>query len=465
VAPNPHVGNRRSPLGVRDRRASAVIESQQSLQGALDRSELRLLYQPKVALDTDRIIGAEALLRWEHPERGVVLPDDFVPLAEATGLIVPIGAWVIEEACRQSARWQRSFPDRPGLVMSVNVSASQFGPALVDVVVQALTSTGVEPGKLCLEVTESILMTNVDAAIVILQELADLGVMLSVDDFGTGYSSLAQLKCFPIHELKIDKAFVDGLGRDPDDTAIIATVVAMAHALSLRVVAEGVETAEQLQRLRTLGCEQVQGYYFARPGPAQAISELITGEQASSWLSHEPEHESGDRVYDPDRAVIVDNIAEDSQFTRLSLTALGFEVRDAVDGPEALALAKQFQPDLILLELRLPDMTGFDVCRALRSDPTTAHCCVVILTSNPTASAKVKAFASGADDYMVKPVSPRDLASRVRSAMRRRSEEDGGRHRPAAPGKTSANARPAGRASQGLPAAPIIGRPTVASGS
>ncbi len=223
-----------------------------ALENALAGGEFHLLYQPKVSLETNRIIGVEALVRWQHPERGIVAPLEFIPLAEETGLIVPIGTWVLEEACRQSARWRASSPDGAPLVMSVNVSALQFEHGLADTVQRALAATGIDPATLCLELTESILMDNVETAVTTLAAVKELGVKISIDDFGTGYSSLNYLKQFPLDELKIDKSFVDGLGEDDEDRAIVAAIMGMAHALNLSVVAEGVETPEQVAKLQEL---------------------------------------------------------------------------------------------------------------------------------------------------------------------------------------------------------------------
>ena len=213
-------------------------------------------YQPKVSLESDRITGVEALVRWQHPSRGLVGPDDFLPLAESSGLIVPLGHWVLNQACLQAAQWQRALPRHPPLVVAVNVSGGQFAPALVETVREALSDSGIDAAQLCLEVTETVLV-DAEEAINTLNQLAALGVKLSIDDFGTGYSSLSYLKRMPLHELKIDKCFVDGLGRDPDDTAIVAATVALAHALGLSVIAEGVTTLEQFDRLRAIGCQEV----------------------------------------------------------------------------------------------------------------------------------------------------------------------------------------------------------------
>ena len=399
-----------------------------ALRQAFVAGELRLRYQPKVALESDRIVGVEALLYWQHPERGLVPPSDFVPLAEETGLIVAIGSWVIEEACREAARWQRSFPDIPPLVVSVNLSARQIDPGLVDVVARALSATAIEPETLCLEVTESLLMHDTDEAVAILRQLAGLGVSLSIDDFGTGYSSLSCLKRFPLHELKVDQSFVAGLGQNHQDTAIVAAVVAMAHALDLWVVAEGVETADQLQRLRTLGCEQAQGYYLARPGPSEAIDTMLRAEAGRGWHRRAAQAQGADPVsgaYRPNRILVVDDDANVRQLARMSLITVGFDVYEAVDGASALATALAVSPDCILLDVGLPEMSGLEVCRALRAKRATAGCTILMLTVANDQRDKVEAFSSGADDYIVKPFSPRGLVSRVNAALRRRREDLG----------------------------------------
>jgi diguanylate cyclase (GGDEF)-like protein len=397
----------------------------QELQQALVNGQLCLHYQPKVALDNDVIVGVEALVRWQHPQRGLVFPGAFIPLAEESGLIGPIGAWIIEEACRQANRWRQSYPDRPALVVSVNVSPRQFDAGLVDIVGRALLSAGTDPATLCLEVTESVLMDDVESSVDILRRLARLGVLLSMDDFGTGYSSLARLKRFPLNELKIDKSFVDGLGRDADDTAIVAAVIAMAHALDLCVVAEGVETDEQLQRLRTLGCEQAQGYYFARPGPAEAIDTMLNAAMGAGGFDRNASLHPLDAAsppYHPVRVLVVDDDAVVRQFVVMTLTMVGFEVHEAEGGVSAVSTAARIGADCILLDLSMPGMSGLEVCRALRMEPATAKSTIVILTATDESADKVDSFSAGADDYITKPFSPRELTSRVHGAIRRRRE-------------------------------------------
>jgi diguanylate cyclase (GGDEF)-like protein/PAS domain S-box-containing protein len=244
-------------------RAANHLRTGNDLHRALERSELLLHYQPIVDLPTGKVSGFEALLRWQHPERGLVPPVDFIELAENTGLIVPIGTWVLEEACRQLVKWHDAGSD---VSMSVNLSPRQLKEAsLPEEVAAILERTGVRNNRVWLELTESTLMTNAEATITALEELRSLGVHLAVDDFGTGYSSMAYLKRFPVESLKIDRAFVSGIGEDPEDSAICDAVVSLAHALDLGVVAEGVETPKQVDALRGLGCERAQGFLFGRP--------------------------------------------------------------------------------------------------------------------------------------------------------------------------------------------------------
>ncbi len=397
------------------------IENERALQRALEEGQFRLHYQPMVALDTDKVTAVEALLRWEHPERGMVQPLEFIPLAEETGLITPIGAWVLEEAARQTLSWSSSFPVRP-LRVSVNVSGCQFQAALVDTVRNVLARSQIDPGSLCLELTESTVMQDVGEAVATLTALKALGVAIAIDDFGTGYSSLAYLRHFPLDELKIDRSFVDGLGRDPEDTAIVAAVTAMAHALELSVVAEGVETAEQLNRVRVLGCEVAQGYHLARPQHAEAMGQLLAAEEEGAFnASPGVGGRMGSRRSTKDTVVIADDSPDVLLLAEVSLAAAGFEVHTASRGAAAISLVRAVRPSCVVLDVTMPDLSGVEVCRQLRADPSTTGCTIVMLTANELVADKVEAFSAGADDYMLKPFSPRDLVSRVRAAVRRKS--------------------------------------------
>ena len=254
-------------------RAERRRDLESDLAVALERDELVLHYQPQVSFETGAITGVEALVRWERPGHGLVPPDAFIPVAEETGMIVALGTWVLEEACRQAAAWNRELAASAPLTMAVNLSALQLDdrglPALV---ADVLARTGLEPARLNLEITETVLMGDTQANIEILSALKAVGVTLSVDDFGTGYSSLSYLKRFPVDELKIDRSFVKGLPGDQDDAAIVAAVIGLGHALGLTVVAEGVETGEQRAVLAAAGCETAQGYLFSRPQPAGAVT-------------------------------------------------------------------------------------------------------------------------------------------------------------------------------------------------
>jgi diguanylate cyclase (GGDEF)-like protein/PAS domain S-box-containing protein len=251
-------------------RAVDDLRTGNALHRAIERGELRVHYQPMMSLDTGRLFGFEALIRWEHPERGLVPPMEFVPLAEETGLIVPLGVWALEQACQQAVRWHEQSPDAPLLSMSVNLSPRQLAePALPNDVARVLHDTGIPPSSLWLEITESTLMRDAESALSALGALQALGLHLAVDDFGTGYSSLAYLERLPVEALKIDRSFTEGVGRRKDSTAIVGAVVGLARALRLSTVAEGIETPEQFQQLRALGCEVGQGFLFGPARPAE----------------------------------------------------------------------------------------------------------------------------------------------------------------------------------------------------
>jgi diguanylate cyclase (GGDEF)-like protein len=250
------------------------LEMETSLRHAVRNAELLLHYQPSVHLESGRITAVEALVRWSHPTRGMIPPDKFIPLADETGLISEIGAWVLFEACAQTRRWHEA--GFPGLKVSVNVSAVQFRQNdLVQLVGTALAQTALPPSCLDLEITETVLMQDADVTIETLRGLKAMGVSISVDDFGTGYSSLAYLRRFPIDTLKIDKSFMRDVTSDGQNAAIVRTVIALARSLGLQSVAEGVETIAQVEFLRAEGCDRLQGYYFARPLAPAALLELL----------------------------------------------------------------------------------------------------------------------------------------------------------------------------------------------
>jgi diguanylate cyclase (GGDEF)-like protein len=261
------------------------VKLESDLHFALEQKQLELHYQPKVNTATGIMHGAEALLRWRHPTRGNVPPSEFIPLAEECGLIGSIGAWVVREACRQARAWQ--VAGLPPLRVAVNLSASQFRQNnIVDTIRDALDQAGLEGRFLEVELTESAVMNDPEESIAILEKLSKMGVLVSVDDFGTGYSSMSYLRRFPIDKLKIDRGFISEVMSRPEDASIVRAIISLAHSLKLKVVAEGVESIDQLEFLRTLGCDQYQGYYYSPALPAAKFEELVRARrQAESELT------------------------------------------------------------------------------------------------------------------------------------------------------------------------------------
>nr|WP_307793901.1 GGDEF domain-containing phosphodiesterase [Actinotalea soli] len=246
------------------------------LRRSIDQGGLVLHYQPRLDVQSRRAVGVEALVRWEHPTRGMVPPGEFIGLAEQSGLIRPLGVWVLRTAVEQAAAWARSLPTP--LEISVNLSARQLSdPNLIPTVRDALDQYGLDPALLILEITETALMEDAEAAVATLGQLKEIGVGLAVDDFGTGYASLTYLRTLPLDELKIDRTFVDGVAHSPHDRAIVAGCIHLAHGVGLRAVAEGVETEEHHAALVALGCDQAQGYLYRRPVPAEELTRWVTG--------------------------------------------------------------------------------------------------------------------------------------------------------------------------------------------
>jgi len=251
---------------------------EEDLRRAMERKEFTLHYQPKIDLTTGAITGAEALLRWTHPVRGSVSPANFIPIAEDSGLILPIGAWVLREACMQSQAWIEA--SLPFGTMSVNVCAIELrNEDFLDGLFATLCETGLDPRALELEVTESVLVRNSEVSVSILRSARERGVRVAVDDFGTGYSSLSYLRKLPIDVLKIDQSFVRQIAESPNETIIVDAIISMGRSLNLQVIAEGVETAEELEFLQTHKCDVAQGYYFSRPVSAEQFAALLTRER------------------------------------------------------------------------------------------------------------------------------------------------------------------------------------------
>ena len=254
----------------------ARLGMEAELRRAIERQEFVVHYQPIVKLETGEIIGAEALVRWQHPTRGMVPPLEFIPLAEETGLIIPLGGWILRQACRQLAEWQKLRAGGEPFVMNVNLSSRQLvRDVIADEVAAAVDESGIRASWLVLEVTETVLMADPVAAATALKHIRDLGVRVALDDFGSGYSSLSHLRRFPIDIVKIDKSFVDDVARDGVESAIARGIIELGRAMSIQTVAEGIEADDQAEMLRTLGCDLGQGYFFARPLAADAWADLL----------------------------------------------------------------------------------------------------------------------------------------------------------------------------------------------
>ncbi len=376
------------------------------LRRALERQEFVLHYQPQLDLTSGRIFGVEALIRWQHPELGLVPPDRFIPLAEENGQIVEIGLWVLREACRQGRAWQEA--GRP-LTVAVNLSARQFRQKeLRTTVAAALTESGLPPQLLELELTESTLMHNATAAAVVLKELHRLGVGLAVDDFGTGYSSLAYLKDFPIDRLKIDRSFVRDVAGDPDHAAITRTIVSLAHDLGIRAIAEGVEDEAQLAYLRQVGCDEMQGYWLSRPVPAEDIPALL---QKGAELPGEAEE--GERVL-----LVVDD--EPNVLTALKRLFRGERCRilTASDAEQAFAHLAVHPVGVVLCDHRMPGTSGVDFLHRVRR--MYPHVTRIILSGYADLGVMREAINTGAVyKFIAKPWEDDALRAAVREGFER----------------------------------------------
>jgi diguanylate cyclase (GGDEF)-like protein len=393
--------------------AVSRLELEADLRRAIDEGQLRVFYQPVVALESGAAVGVEALVRWEHPERGLVSPAEFIPLAEETGLIVPLGSWVLDEACRQVAAWQRARPGTDALSLAVNVSARQFADAdLPKIVHTALEQSGLHPETLFLEITETTVMTDPDASAAMLRDLKILGVSVSIDDFGTGYSSMASLKKLPVDVLKVDRSFVSSVDGGPEDRAIVAAVVHLAEALELDVVAEGVERPAQAVELRQLGCGYAQGFDWSRPLPAP---------EAREWL--DAHTRTADAVTDGDavgryRVLVADDLPEHRAMVRRLLQRHGSftVVAEAADGKAAVELAALHQPDLVVLDIGMPTLDGSEALPLIRRESPETK---VVVLSGDVAQAAV----DNADAVLEKGLAPHRLVNALLEVLMRRAQE------------------------------------------
>jgi len=402
------------------------------LHQAIERDELEMYLQPKVDVATGRVKGAEALLRWQHPLRGLIGPDVFIPLAEETGLIVPFGNWILRTACEQLARWGEAGWD--GLTISVNVASLQLkGGNLLDEVGSILSATGVDPSRLTLELTESAIFENAEANIKILSMIRSLGVRLSLDDFGTGFSSLSYLQQLPIHELKIDRSFIMTIESEMDEAPVVAAIIAMAWRLGLQIVVEGIENEAQLNYIERHQCDTYQGFLFAKPMPQNEFFKKLRpedllpvsgGNMLAGSAATVPHVGRGAAAASGGRLLVID---DDPSIGRLVTTLLeedGILVMTAHTGSVGLALARERRFDLVLLDIGLPDADGFSLCRQLCADAATQDVPVIFLTARETAGDEARGLGEGAIDFIRKPVQPDILRVRVRNHLELKMQRD-----------------------------------------
>lgn len=395
--------------GAMNARSAARMTLGNHLRRALERDELTLYYQPKVNLLSGQMTGMEALARWQSPELGLVMPDSFIPLAEETGLIVPIGAWGLKKACLQNKAWQDA--GLPMLSMAVNLSPCQFRQQNITTLIEdSLRETGLEPRYLELEVTEGTVMRDVDRAKTVLDELKRMGVSLAMDDFGTGYSSLGYLNQFPFDTLKIDKSFVHDITYEPNHAAIAKAVIAMAHSLHLKVVAEGVETLGQLNYLRSNGCDEMQGYYFSRAVPAADFERLL---REQSRLPDEalPRKDQGETV------LVVDDEENILNALQRLLLLQGYSVLTAKGAVEGFERLSTNRVSVIVSDFRMPGMNGAEFLgRAKELYPDTVR---IMLSAHADLGSVTDAINVGAIyKFLNKPWSDEEVRKTIGEAFR-----------------------------------------------
>ncbi len=388
-------------------RALERLTLEAELRHALERNELRLYYQPQVDLLSGEIVGFEALVRWQHPERGMVPPDEFIPLAEESGLVVPMGDWVLREACRQLQEW--SAVGLAPRLMAVNVSAVQLSHGhLVDSVRQVLAQTGIPPHQLELEITESFLMADRDTAFQSLAELKTLGVRLSIDDFGTGYSSLSYLQQLEVHKLKIDMSFVRDMTTNSGNASIVKTIIVLGHSLGLEVIAEGVEELGHARYLRSLQCDVAQGYMISPPMPADEATTFLRDYQPPAMTS-EQEGTSTLLLVDDDTNVL-------ASLTRL-LRRENYHILTAGNSDAALALLAQHDVGVLIVDQRMPGMGGTELLARVRTiHPRTVR---MVLSGYTAIDSLTQAINRGEIfRFFTKPWDDAELLHAVREAFR-----------------------------------------------
>ncbi|MBX9704942.1 MAG: EAL domain-containing protein, partial [Gammaproteobacteria bacterium] len=384
------------------------LQLEGQLQQALERNELILHYQPQASLQTGHIIGVEVLVRWMHPTLGLIPPNEFIPICEETGLILPIGEWILETACRQAVEWQDAGVGP--LRIAVNLSGRQFSkPGLATTVMQILDKTGLEPSLLELELTESIFMQGTDEVIAILQSLRKLGVSLSVDDFGTGYSSLSYLRRFPMTAVKIDQSFVKSITSDADAAGLVRSIISMAHELRLSVIAEGVETEGQLAFLTNHACDEVQGYFLSRPLPAIDCLSLLR--QFSGLPPRSSAQQTLEQVL-----LIVDTEVSITTALKRVLRSEGYCIFTATSAGQGLELLAIHRVGVIISDQHMPEMTGVDFLRRVKSlYPDTVR---IVLSGYTDLQSITDAINEGAIyKFLTKPWEDEQLRDNVREAF------------------------------------------------
>jgi len=379
-----------------------------SLRRALEQGNFVLYYQPLVDVELGRAVGVEALVRWMHPEHGLVPPAEFIPLAEETGLIVPLTEWVLETACTQLRAWQTA--GLPVVRMGVNLSACHFRqPGLVDTVARVLHKTHIDPRHLELEITESVVMQHTETTVAILKALKNIGVQLAVDDFGTGYSSLSYLKMMPVGTLKIDRAFVCDVTTDPEDAALAKAIIAMAHSLHLRVTAEGVETEGQLNFFVDQHCDEIQGYYFSRPVPAEDCAKFLQQYQLPNALIGKTQERT---------LLVVDDEVNIAASIKRLLRGDGYRVLTAESARAGLELLATNEVGVIISDQRMPEMTGVDFLRRVKElYPDTIR---IVLSGYTDLKTITDAINEGAIyKFLTKPWEDEQLRENVHEAFQR----------------------------------------------
>ena len=394
----------------------ARLDLELALRGALEGGQFVLHYQPKLELNTGRVSGVEALLRWNRPGHGLVYPAEFVPVLEETGMVVRVGDWIVDEACRQIAEWNEQGVRE--LRVAVNVSSRQFVEGDLEGVVRAaIERHGIEPGMLELELTESALMSNAERTIEVLQRLKALGIRIAIDDFGTGYSSLAYLKRFPIDKLKIDIAFVRDIVNNPDDAAIALAIISMAHSLHMQVIAEGVETRAQMAYLRRNRCDEIQGFHFSRALPAAQLAQLVRKNRAA------PDRPAADDSNVQTILVVDDDVDTLSALHRL-LRRDNYRVLTASSPTEAFELLALYRVQVVMCDQRMPVMSGTEFLSKVKEMyPDTMR---IILSGYTGVQTVLDSINRGAIyKFYTKPWDDAELRDNVRLAFRQYWMEHG----------------------------------------